>query len=247
MKLSSRLDADAVADVLAEHVKAIVTRETAKLLERIAALEAREPLRGEKGEPGLNGKDGASGTDGKDGRDGIDGKDGTSGKDGEKGEPGEAGKEGQPGPPGRDGRDGQPGIAGKDGLNGKDGADGKDGASGIDGKDGFGLDEYTEHLEDGGRILVRKFTSGDRIKEFRHITAQPVYRGVFIEGSTYEPGDCATFGGGIWHCNEETVKAPTETGKSWTLAVKQGRYGKDGKNGKDGERGPPGRDGRNAY
>lgn len=262
-----------LATVVREHIKSALE----PLIRELAELRAREPLRGEKGEPGidgkagptgsagndgidgkdgapgLNGKDGsdgksgADGLNGKDGRDGIDGKDGAPGRDGAKGEPGEPGADGKDGAPGRDGRDGMAGPAGKDGLNGKDGTNGIDGKDGAPGLDGLGFDDMTEAVEDGGRVIVRRYSAGERVKEFRHTTSFAIYRGVFSEGKTYEPGDMATWGGSVWHCNAETIEKPGDGSKSWTLAVKKGRDGRDGKNGEPGERGPEGKPGRDRY
>jgi hypothetical protein len=116
---------------------------------RIGAVEARQPERGEKGEPGTKGIDGEKGTagdrgePGADGRNGADGKDGAPGRDGEPGARGDDGAAGKDGAPGRDGVDGKDGLAaaagvdGKDGIPGERGAAGKDGAPGAAGKDGM--------------------------------------------------------------------------------------------------------------
>lgn len=66
-----------------------------------------------------------------------------------------------------------------------------------------------------------------------------IYRGVFTPGE-YVPGDTATWGGSLWHCDEPTSDKPGEVGsKGWRLAVKKGRDGKDGTNGKDLTKGVP--------
>lgn len=55
-----------------------------------------------------------------------------------------------------------------------------------------------------------------------------VYRGVFKSGYEYLPGDTVTWGGSLWHCDEQTQDKPGETGsKGWTLAAKRGRDGRD--------------------
>ncbi|HBT4716494.1 TPA: phage gp6-like head-tail connector protein, partial [Klebsiella quasipneumoniae subsp. quasipneumoniae] len=47
-----------------------------------------------------------------------------------------------------------------------------------------------------------------------------VYRGVFKSGDEYLPGDTVTWGGSLWHCDEQTQDKPGETGsKGWTLAA----------------------------
>lgn len=112
-----------------------------------------------------------------------------------------------------------PGPAGRDGH---DGRDGKDGA------DGVGFDDVDEHIEDDGRVLVRKHRAGERVKEFRHKTGFAIYRGVYQQGRTYEFGDMTTWAGAMWHANETTTDKPGDS-KAWTLTVKKGRDGRDGK------------------
>src|SRR5688572_22429956 len=63
-------------DDIAAVVAGAVRDATAPLLARIDALEKREIVLPEKGEPGERGADGENGTPGADGRDGADGKDG---------------------------------------------------------------------------------------------------------------------------------------------------------------------------
>ncbi len=55
-----------------------------------------------------------------------------------------------------------------------------------------------------------------------------IYKGVFKSGQAYLPGDTVTWGGSLWHCDEQTQDKPGETGsKGWTLATKRGRDGRD--------------------
>lgn len=49
------------------------------------------------------------------------------------------------------------------------------------------------------------------------------YRGVHVAGKSYEPGDCVTAGGSLWHCNTATEARPGDDAQAWTLAVKHGR------------------------
>lgn len=118
-----------LTDGLFESVKGYIARNVGPLVERIIALEKREPVRGEKG---LDGKDGAEGKPGIDGKEGAPGVDGKEGIPGPAGPAGEKGDKGDPGPQGEEGHQGPDGIAGKDGANG---INGKDGADGINGKD----------------------------------------------------------------------------------------------------------------
>ncbi|HHA1336443.1 TPA: phage gp6-like head-tail connector protein [Enterobacter hormaechei subsp. xiangfangensis] len=55
-----------------------------------------------------------------------------------------------------------------------------------------------------------------------------IYQGVFKSGQEYLPGDTVTWGGSLWHCDEQTQDKPGEAGsKGWTLAAKRGRDGRD--------------------
>ncbi|EOL8995759.1 phage gp6-like head-tail connector protein [Cronobacter sakazakii] len=55
-----------------------------------------------------------------------------------------------------------------------------------------------------------------------------IYKGVFKSGQDYLPGDTVTWGGSLWHCDNQTQDRPGETGsKGWTLATKRGRDGRD--------------------
>lgn len=114
-----------------EGIHDYIARAFAPLVARMAALESRQPERGEKGDPGADGvagRDGADGLAGKDGRDGIDGKDGAPGDRGEIGPQGERGADGAQGP------QGEPGPAGPAGERGPAGENGQPGERGMDGK-----------------------------------------------------------------------------------------------------------------
>lgn len=121
-------------------------------------------------------------------------------------------------------------------IQGKPGEKGEPGAPGKDGRDGFGFDDMTEELAEDGRTIIRRYTRGEEIREFRHTFAVLLDKGVFREGETYTKGDAVTWGGSIFIAQETTSEKP-ETSKAWRLAVKRGR---DGKDGKDGQlKGPP--------
>ena len=121
-------------------------------------------------------------------------------------------------PLGRDGRDGQPG---RDGAPGLAGADGKDGADGL----GFG-DLAVEH--DGERTITIKAQRGELVRTLGIVTVPvAIYRGVWVDGKAYDPGDSVTWGGSEWHCFMATTSKPGDGSKAWTLKVKRGRDGKD--------------------
>jgi integrin beta 3 len=124
---------------LAPVIREFVASEQEPLLKRIAELEAREPLRGEKGEDGRNGIDGAAG------RDGANGKDGAAGRDGVDATPvtdeqiaSAVARYLEINPPAA-GKNGVDGAAGRDGVDGAAGRNGEPGQKGADGRDGIGL------------------------------------------------------------------------------------------------------------
>lgn len=204
--------------------------------------------KGEKGDPGLAGKDGADGLNGKDGRDGVgivsavvnragclivtttDGLEKDLGlivgKDGQHGESGEAGRNGADG---RDGAQGPAGAQGPQGAPGEIGPIGPAGLNGKDGADGLGWDDLVvEQIDE--RTAVVKCQRGLQVKEVGRMTFPvEIYRGVYLDGKTYERGDGVTWAGSEWHCNEATSTRPGDGSKAWTLKVKRGRDGKDGK------------------
>ena len=95
------LDVGKMVDAVLE----VVDKPLRAFSERLKAVEARVPEKGERGDNGEVGETGAAGTDGKDGRDGVDGKDGTPGEIGPAGPSGPQGLIGEKGDAGRDGRD----------------------------------------------------------------------------------------------------------------------------------------------
>lgn len=109
-----------------------------------------------------------------------------------------------------------------------------------DGADGFGFDDF-EEVFDGERTYTRRYTQGDRVKEFTFKVSYVLDRGVYRSDTQYEKGDGATWGGSFWIAQEDTRAKPGDPGpesRAWRLAVKKGADGKEGKpglNGKDGK------------
>lgn len=119
-------------------------------------------------------------------------------------------------------------VPGPQGPKGEDGKDGKDGRDGKDGADGLGYDELAV-VQTAERGITVKAFRGDRSKDIGTVVIPAeIYRGVWEPDRTYERGDCVTFGGSEFHCNETTMSKP-EQSKAWTLKVKRGRDGRDGK------------------
>lgn len=103
-----------------------------------------------------------------------------------------------------------------------------DGEDGAPGRDGLGFDDLK--VEQIGERTVRfLLTRGQDEAEFDLTIPAPIYRGVFKDGATYEPGDLATWAGSLWHCNEPKGLKPGEPDSGWQLAAKAGRPGKDAK------------------
>lgn len=119
---------------------------------------------------------------------------------------------------------------------------GRDGKDGKDGQDGVGWDDLSVS-HDGERTFAIQMVKGDRVKDAGAFKVPSmIYRGVFREGTTYEPGDTVTYGGSMFHCRKTTVVRPDSravtdgaggfTGPNgqdyWTLVVKRGENGKHG-------------------
>jgi len=124
---------------------------------------------------------------------------------------------------------------------------GPPGPPGRDGVDGLGVEDLTVTQRDDRSFTIAA-VHGDRVKELGTARfAVALYRGVWVEGRSYEPGDGVTWAGSEWHCQTATTTKPGEGSKAWTLKVKRGRDGKDGQDGSVGPPGPPGRDWQQVY
>ena len=238
----------AFTEQLAERVRGFVDAKLAGVLERVAQLEAREPVPGPQGEPGAPGEPGPQGEPGV-------------------GERGPAGEPGAPGEPGRDGRDGRDG---KDGIDGRDAADlvilpaldeaksyprgtwashkgglwvARRATEGMDGWECIvvGLAGATLESEGDRDLSVALELSDGRIVSRALSFPVMLDRGVYRAGMIAKKGDCVSFGGSMWVAQVDTEAKPGE-GDDWRLAVKRGRDGKDGKNGTNGRDGLNGKD-----
>jgi integrin beta 3 len=124
---------------------------------------------------------------------------------------------------------------------------GPPGPAGRDGVDGVGFDDLGVTQADDRSFTITA-AHGDIVKEIGTARfAVELYRGVWIEGRAYEPGDGVTWAGSEWHCTAPTTTKPGDGSKAWTLKVKRGRDGKDGKDGGPGPIGPAGKDWQQVY
>jgi hypothetical protein len=74
--------------------------------------------------------------------------------------------------------------------------------------------EVVEHLMD-----LRKAVADLEAKTALLEESATKYRGVHDKAAQYNPGDCATFRGGLWHCNVSTKSLPGTNG-DWRLMHK---------------------------
>ena len=67
-------------------------------------------------------------------------------------------------------------------------------------------------------------------KRIAELEAHPLrYCDVWKSGGDYRAGNFVSWGGSVWHCNEDATTEKPGTSAAWTLAVKRGRDGKDAK------------------
>lgn len=93
----------------------------------------------------------------------------------------------------------------------------------VDGLAGVEI-ERSEHRR--FTLTVNRASGSSETKSFD--VPVMIYKGVFKSCQEYLPGDTVTWGGSLWHCDEQTQDKPGETGsKGWTLATKRGRDGRD--------------------
>lgn len=244
------MDIEKFAAAVAPAVRASVERATAPLLERIAALEARELPQPLKGDPGQDGRDGIDGksvtledvapmiaeavakavatiptpTNGTDGKDGVDGRDGRDGADGTSVsvEDVERMVEGKVAGWALDFERRAQGVLERAVDRIPKPADGKDGCDGVD---GLGFDDLSiEH--DGERRISLKFSRGDICKAFAVDLPVVLDRGVYKPDGEYQKGDAVTWGGSLWIAQKDAPADKPGLGDGWRLAVKKGRDGR---------------------
>lgn len=257
MQLDLKALGKMIADLISEAVDPL-EKEAATLRQRVAELEARQPMKGERGDPGkdaeavdiqdvvrellasdelqslveLRTKEAVSAIPAP--------KDGAPGKDGEPGPRGEKGERGDPGPKGEDGQDGV-GLAGamidRDGTliitTTKGEAVRLGNVVGRDGADGMGFDDM-DAVYDGERGVVLRFTRGERKKEFSLHLPVIIDRGYWREGFRAKQGDAVTLEGTLWIALRDTSSKPSlENKDDWRIGARKGRDGRNGRDGRD--------------
>lgn len=189
-----------------EAMGAAIREATAPLLERIKALEAREPI------PGPAGKDGERGPAGADGAKGADGM-GLAGamidRDGSLQITMTNGEVKNLGP-----------VVGRDGANGKDGADGVSFES-------FEMD----YLPESHEVSIKASVQG-RAKEIRYDAGGIRPKGYWTEGTKAKTNEAWTEGGTLWIALKETSSKPGLQNDAWMIAARKGRDGERGRDAK---------------
>jgi hypothetical protein len=112
------------------------------------------------------------------------------------------------------------------------GTDGAPGKPGENGNDGLGFEDMSEELDADGRTIIRRYSRGEKVVEFRHKFGVTLYQGVFSDDreQPYQKGDQVSYGGSMWIAQKDAPEGrPQDGNPSWKLAVKRGRDGKDGK------------------
>ena len=87
-----------------------------------------------------------------------------------------------------------------------------------------GIQDIELSMDD--RLLTVKILSSDDTERLlEKYVPMVIDRGPYKSAKDYKPGDCVSYGGSMWICQEDNVKnAPGNPG--WRLAVKKGRDGK---------------------
>jgi hypothetical protein len=101
------------------------------------------------------------------------------------------------------------------------------GKDGEPGKDGFDLKAFTAELLEDGRTIKLSFSQEGKSFETSLSVPAMIYRDYYVEGREYQKGDTVTFGGNLWHCNEDGNSDKPGQTKSWRLCAKKGRDGRD--------------------
>jgi hypothetical protein len=195
---------------------------SAPLIARVDALEARQPEKGDRGEPGergpvgIEGRQGPPGERGEPGERGLDGCDGTPGERGEKGEPGERGPEGPAGkmPVARSWADGVHYEGDVVTLDGRTFQARKDTGKAPPHEDWICLAESGRDGVDGRGFAVR---------------------GTWTAEDDYQALDVVALNGASFAARYDNPGACP--GEGWQLIAAQGKRGKPGEAGPRGERG----------
>jgi hypothetical protein len=221
----TKAEAAGMMRAVVDYVRQQITVSLLPLAERLAAVEARQPERGEKGDPGEAGEPGSAG------------------------EPGPQGERGTDGLPGRDGEAGAPGAPGERGERGPEGPAGKlplvrawaDGVFYEGDVVAFGGGTY-QAIRDTGKApghadwicIAGRGADGRDGADGRGFAI----RGTWAEAETYSALDIVMLNGASFVARQDDP-GPCP-GAGWQLWASQGKQGKPGERGMKGDRGERG-------
>lgn len=214
---------------LGAELASIVAQHIAPLVERIKALEARQPevIKGEPGKDGI-GIVGASFF-----------QDGTISLARTEGDPIYLGNlKGEKGADGKDGVGMSGAMIDRDGnlmltmTNGEvknlGPVVGKDGRDGLDGKDGASLDSFElEYLGESHEISIKATCQG-RVKEIRYGAGGIRPAGYWREGTKAKAGEAWVHDGSLWVAMKDCSSKPATNDDGWIIAARKGRDGERG-------------------
>lgn len=186
-----------------EAMGAAIREATAPLLERIKALEAREPIAGPPGEPG---KEGAPGKDAvaEKGADGIGMAGALIDREGSLLITMTNGEVKNLGP-----------VVGKDGVS-------------KDGKDGVSFESFDmEYLPESHEISIKASVQG-RAKEVRYSAGGIRPAGYWREGTKAKTGEAWVHDGSLWIAVKDCQSKPATNDEGWIIAARKGRDGERG-------------------
>jgi hypothetical protein len=86
-----------------------------------------------------------------------------------------------------------------------------------------GIDAIAGAMNDALKEPLKQIEALER--RMKELEERPTlkYLGVWNESITYEPGQCATHDGSLFHCNTRSKAVRPGDGNVWTLCVKRGR------------------------
>lgn len=254
----TKAEAAGMMRAVADFVQAAIGDALRPFADRLAAVESRQPDRGEKGERGEIGERGEKGVDGERGIQGERGLDGLHGEKGERGDIGPQGERGIQGEPGESGLDGLPGEKGERGDVGPQGERGERGPEGPPGKlpqvrawsDGVWYEgdvvsaggSTWQALRDTGKApghadwvcLAARGADGADGTDGRGFSV----RGTWAEAESYAALDIVMLNGASFVArHDDPGPCP---GDGWQLWAAQGKTGKPGERGPKGDKGDRG-------
>jgi hypothetical protein len=102
---------------------------------------------------------------------------------------------------------------------------GRDGQAGKDGADGLGFDDMTATFD--GEAIQLTYAKGERSKVVSFPVPTMKHIGFWRDGMEAKAGSTTTENGSLWLCLKDTSERPTYNSADWILAARKGRDGQD--------------------